>query len=148
MRRAAIHLMTLMTFAGMALIASCSAQQTSGPAQQAAQPAPSPDTAQQASASGKPATEKHTLSLANYSKVAVTVTINGQWVGQWDANTSVPLDSVVQGKNDLAVELADVPKAEVRLEIYADRNGQSVNLLRLNFQDKPKGTYNYSFAAK
>lgn len=155
-----------------ALVVSCSSQSSqpkqpaasqpaaaqSAPAQQptapAAQPAPPPAepsgnlATTAAPPSGTPATEKHKLALANYSHVAVTVTLNGTWIGQWDSNTDVPLDQVVVGKNNLTVELADTPKSEVRLEIWTKRDNQDVNLLRLNFQDKPKGTYNYAFAAR
>jgi hypothetical protein len=122
----------------------------------AAEPAPSATPAEPSSTmattaakpAGPPATEKHSLSLANYAKTAVTVSLNGAWIGQWDSNTSVPLDQVVVGKNDLTVELADTPKNELRLEVWTKRDGQDVNLLRLNFQDKANGTYKYAFAAR
>ena len=150
-----------------ALMVACSSQ--TPPAQQsaskpaapsapvlppAAQPAAAPaePTGNLAATAAKPAgpaaTEKHKLTMTNYSKVAVTVTLNGTWIGQWDANTSVPLDQVISGKNNLVVELADAPKSECMVEVYARRGYQDVSLLSLNFQDKPKGTYNYAFAAR
>lgn len=131
--------------------AAQSAPQAQQPAAEPAAAPPQPAATSAATAArpaGIRATEKYSLSLANYSKTAVTVSLNGAWIGQWDANTSVPLDQVVVGKNDLTAELADTPKNEVRLEIWTKRDGQDVNLLRLNFQDKPKGTYNYAFAAR
>lgn len=99
-------------------------------------------------AAGKKATEKHTLGLTNYGNTAVTVTLNGVWVGQWDTHASVPLDSVGQGKNELVVELQDEPKGTVTVEVNAERGGQNVNLLRLNFQGKKPGKYTYNFVAK
>ncbi len=76
------------------------------------------------------------------------MTVNAVWVGQWDADTNVPLESVVQGKNEMVVELQDEPKSWVTLEVNSDRTGQNVNLLRLNFQGKAKGAYNYAFVAR
>ncbi len=132
-----------------------SATQPPAPASQPAQPASVPATPEPAPApspspvkGGTSATEKHSLSLANYAQTGVTVTLNGAWVGQWDAHTSVPLDTVVPGKNQIDVELQDEPKNEVRLEVDAQRGGQKVNLLRLNFQGKPKGSYTYYFVAR
>lgn len=160
-----VYLVGFLALASMAACLCCSKEQAPQPtrpvgssAQPATQPssqpaAPPPLAAAPASAStgktpGAPATEKHTLVLTNYAKVAVTVTINGAWVGQWDNSVNAPLDSVIQGMNQLVVELADQPKNVVQLEIYAERAGQNVNLVRLNFQDKPKGSYPSSFAAR
>ncbi len=116
-------------------------------------PAPAPATAQPAAtATGKPtgplATEKHSLAITNHSGTAVTVSMNGQWLGQWDSHANAPLDSVVQGKNELIVELQAEPKNTVQLYVNVSRAGQTVNLLRLNFQGKPAGTYNYTFVAR
>lgn len=124
--------------------ASQPAQPASVPAATEPAPAPTPSTGK----AGAPATEKHTFSLTNYAKTAVTVTLNGAWVGQWDAHSSAPLDTVVQGKNQLDVELQDAPTNEVKLEVYAERGGQQVNLLRLNFQGKQKGSYTNYFVAR
>lgn len=125
------------------------------PAAQPVQPAatPAPTATQPAtSAGGKPtgplATEKHSLALENYSGTAVTVSMNGQWLGQWDSHANAPLDSVVTGKNELIVELQAEPKNTVQLYVNVSRAGQTVNLLRLNFQGKPAGTYNYTFVAR
>ncbi len=83
----------------------------------------------------------------NYSKTAITVSLNGDWVGQWDANNDVPLESVVQGKNQLTVELPGEPKGQLTLTVYTNRGGQNVNLLNLNFEGKT-GTQTYTFFAK
>jgi hypothetical protein len=126
------------------------------PASQPVQPASTPATAQPASSanvsvaktSGPPATEKHTLNLTDYSKVGVTVTLNGGWVGQWDSSVNVPLDTVLLGKNELKVDVPQKPDGIVTVEIFAQRGQDKVNLLRLNFQDKPPGSYTYYFAAR
>ena len=97
---------------------------------------------------GPAATEKHSLSLTNYANVPVTATLNGAWIGQWDSSTSVPLDSVVQGKNELKIDVPQQPDGEIQIEVNTQRNGQTVNLLRLNFGKKPAGSYTYYFAAR
>lgn len=97
---------------------------------------------------GPAATEKHSLSLTNYANVPVTATLNGAWIGQWDSSSSVPLDSVVQGKNELKIDVPQQPDGEIQVEVNAQRNGQTVNLLRLNFGKKPAGSYTYYFAAR
>lgn len=171
MNRIGTCLMAILMLVSTALFVSCSKQpaqqqvagsaplaaQPTAPASPPAQPAPTPAaTPQPASpppniSTGKPAgplaSEKHTLTIVNYSQAAVTATLNGVWVGQWDAHTSVPLDSVVQGRNELKIDLAQQPNNEVRVEVDAER-GQKVNLLRLNFQSKPPGSYTYYFAAR
>jgi hypothetical protein len=98
---------------------------------------------------GPLATEKHTLYVTNYAGTSLTVSINGKWVGQWDVHSGdIPLESVVQGKNELTVELQGLPQNQVTLEIWAQRPAGRVNLLRLNFQGKAPGTYPYFFVAK
>ena len=98
---------------------------------------------------GAPATEKHTLIIGNNAATALIVSVNGKWVGQWDSNTgNIPLDSVVQGKNELTVELQGDPKGTVMLEIWAKRPEGDVNLLRMNFQGKTAGKYTYTFVAR
>jgi len=122
------------------------------PTQPASTPAPVPPAppanVSVATASGPLATEKHTLNLTDYSKVGVTVTLNGGWVGQWDSSVNVPLDTVLQGKNELKVDVPQKPDGTVTVEIFAQRGQDKVNLLRLNFQDKPPGSYTYYFAAR
>lgn len=122
------------------------------PVQSAATPAPAapapPANVSVTTAGGPLATEKHTLNLTDYSKVGVTVTLNGGWVGQWDSSVNVPLDTVITGKNELKVDLPQKPDGTVTVEIYAQRGQDKVNLLRLNFQDKPAGSYTYYFAAR
>lgn len=166
MKRIGICLIAILMFVSTALFVSCSKQPAqqqaassappAAPASRPAQPAPAPPATQPTAApnisTGKPAgplaTEKHTLTIINYAQAAVTATVNGVWVGQWDAHTSVPLDSVVQGRNELKIDLAQQPNTEVRVEVDAERGGQKVNLLRLNFQGKPAGSYTYYFAAR
>jgi len=43
---------------------------------------------------------------------------------------------------------AGVPSGQGRIELWAQRAGERVNLLRLNFQGKVAGKYTYSFFAK
>ena len=172
MNRIGFCLIAILMLVSTALFLSCSKQpaqqqaassappaaQPTAPASRPAQPAPAPAaTPQPASpppniSTGKPAgplaSEKHTLTISNYAQAAVTATLNGVWVGQWDAHTIVPLDSVVPGRNELKIDLAQQPNNEVRVEVDAERGGQKVNLLRLNFQGKPAGSYTYYFAAR
>jgi len=98
---------------------------------------------------GAPATEKHTLTVGNYAGTPLTVSVNGTWVGQWDTNSGyIPLDSVVQGKNELTLDLQGDPKGAVTLEVWAKRPEGDVNLLRMNFQGKTAGKYTYTFVAR
>ncbi|HET7206639.1 MAG TPA: hypothetical protein VFI95_08670 [Terriglobales bacterium] len=135
---------------------SAPAARQAPPAAQPAQPSAATSPAQPASSanvsvatpSGARATEAHTLSLTNYAKVGVTATLNGGWVGQWDSSVNVPLDTVVQGKNELKVDVPQKPDGVVTVEVFAQRGQEKVNLLRLNFQDKPAGSYTYYFAAR
>ena len=91
---------------------------------------------------GGPAVEKHSLNLTDYAGTVVTISVNSVWVGQWDANSgTIPLESVVHGKNELMVELQGQPKNQVTVELWAKRG-------RLNFQGKAAGKYAYSFFAK
>ena len=173
MNGSGICLTAILVAVSSALLISCSnepaqkqpQQQTTGaapaaaqpavPASQPAQPAPAPAATQPSAApisTGKPAgplaTEKHSLSITNYAGAAVTATLNGVWVGQWDSHAGVPLDSVVQGKNELRIDLAQQANNEVTVEVNVARGGQSVNLLRLNFKGKPPGSYTYYFVAR
>ena len=98
---------------------------------------------------GGPAAEKHTLYLSNTAGTAVTISINGAWVGQWDSNSGIiPLESVVHGQNEMTVELQGAPQNLVMVELWAQRADDRVNLLRLNFQGKAPGKYSYTFVAK
>jgi hypothetical protein len=99
--------------------------------------------------SGPLATEKHTLNLTNHAGTPLTVSINGMWVGQWDTHSgTIPLESVVLGKNELTIELQGLPQNQVTIEVFAQRPAGGVNLLRLNFQGKAAGTYTYFFVAR
>ena len=100
-----------------------------------------------AKVTGTPATEKYHLRLTNYAKVPVTVSINGEWIGQWDNSADVPLESVLQGKNQLTVELASEPKSTVTIDIATKRDNNAVTILSLNFQGQT-GTHTYTFVAK
>lgn len=94
-------------------------------------------------------TEKHTLNITNHAGTPLTVNVNGTWVGQWDTHSgTIPLDSVVQGKNELSVELQGQPQNQVTIEVWAQRPAGAVNLVRLNFQGKAAGTYTYYFVAR
>jgi len=97
---------------------------------------------------GAPATEKHTLSVTNYAGTALTVSLNGTWVGQWDTSVGTPLDSVIQVKNELTLELQGQPQAQVTIVVSAKRLAGDVNLLQMNFQGKTAGKYTYTFVAR
>lgn len=100
-------------------------------------------------ASGAPATEKHWLSLTNYAGTPVTVSLNGTWLGQWDTHSgTIPLDSVLEGKNEMTLELQGQPQSQVMIEVWAKRPAGDINLLRMNFQGKSAGTYTYTFVAR
>jgi hypothetical protein len=100
-----------------------------------------------APAPGSAAAEKHRLQITNYAKTPLSVTLNQEWVGQWDDHITVPLEQVLQGKNALTVELAAQPDNELKLEVQADRGGQWVSLLSLNFKGK-SGSQNIAFVAR
>ena len=95
------------------------------------------------------ATEKHRFYLSNYAGTAVTITFNGVWVGQWDTNSgSIPLESVVKGKNELTIEFQSQPQSQVAISVQAERSAGWVELLSLNFQGKTPGKYTLSFIAR
>jgi hypothetical protein len=71
--------------------------------------------------SATPAAEKHALYVGNNAGTPVTVSVNGTWVGQWDSGSGgIPLDSVVQGKNELTLDLQGQPQSAVTVEVYAN----------------------------
>ena len=113
----------------------------------AAQPAATDSSRSPSNAGGVPAKEKYRLGFTNYASVPITISINGEWLGQWDNNPDVPLQPVVQGKNQLTVEIPSEPKGAVTITIYTDRDGQRVNILSLNFQGK-SGTQSFFFVGK
>lgn len=174
MKRVTIDVIGALLFLSPALFVSSCSRQPAAPSQ-ASSPAPSAPAASQAPPASQPAqsastsspaqpvssanisvaksggplaTEKHTLSFTDYAKVGVTVALNGGWVGQWDSSTNVPLDTVLQGKNELKVDVPQKPDGTVTIEVFAQRGQEKVNLLRLNFQDKPAGSYTYYFVAR
>ena len=120
------------------------ASQPPAPASQPAAPVSPPATTV---AAGPAATEKHLLVLHDFAKTPVIVTLNGEWVGQWDAPAEVPLSGVQRGKNDLLIEVAGEAKGQITLYVQAIRDNQRVNLLTLNFEGKP-GKHAVSFGAK
>ena len=94
--------------------------------------------------SGPPATDKYQFGLTNYAKVPVTVSLNGEWLGQWDSSNSVPIQPV-QGKNQLTVEVAGQPTGQLTVEVHANRDGQDV---RIFSENAPAGSHTYTFIAR
>lgn len=134
------------------------APQPSAPAPQPSAPAPAPTPAApaaspsptattEAKVNGMPTTEKYRLSITNYTHAAVTASVNGDWIGQWDSNADVPLEAAVQGKNTLTLELQTEPKGDLTVTIYTSRNGQNVSLVSSNLNGK-SGTLTYAFVGK
>jgi hypothetical protein len=97
--------------------------------------------------SGPRAAEKYQLSVTNYAKVPVTVSLNGEWLGQWDSGTNLPLDGVVQGKNQLTAEMGGQANGQLILEVFVRRDNQDVKILSANLQGL-SGTHTYTFMAK
>ena len=62
-------------------------------------------------------------------------------------NSVLPIARAAGGKTNLTVEIPSEPKGTVTVNIYANRNGQEVSILSLNFQGK-SGTQTFSFMAK
>ena len=117
--------------------------QTQQPQSAAAAP-PAASTAAGTKVSGPPAAEKYQLNVTNYTKVAVTVTLNGEWIGQWDSSNSVPLQPI-QGKNQLTVDVAGQPTNTLTIDVNVKRDGQDVKILSANGQS---GSHTYTFMAK
>lgn len=151
----------------LALLTSCSSEtsqqkqpeakpQTQESVQEQAQPA-APSQPPAAGAEGAPvgahpdspsATEQHRLRMHNRSGAPVTVSLNGEWVGQWEEEyVTVPLDSTVQGRNELVVEVAGEPTKDVNLWVEAYRSDSWTRLIHANFKDKP-GTHTREFVAR
>lgn len=170
--RSSIALLVL--FGCTVWLASCSkepaqqpAQQAAAPTQQSQQPqaqapAATPETTQPPAAAevsaptaaapgtttaGTATTEKYRLYITNYAKTPLTVSLNGEWVGQWDTHADVPLETAVRGKNDVTVELQGEPNNELKVSVYTKRGGQDVYLVSLNFQGKT-GTHKFAFVGK
>jgi hypothetical protein len=120
---------------------SCTTQMPPQPAQQAT------PSEQAAEAPGVPLKERYKLEVINRAGKPVTVSVNGEWVGQWDINAYVPLENVVAGKNELTVELPEAPEKEIRIGVYTRRQGETVYLLSLNFQGK-SGSHTHAFVVK
>ncbi len=149
------HLLVFLILVAFICFVSCSRETTQQPAEEAgplsqtsaqpsaapSQPAPSPE------AAAVPLKEKYRLYITNRGNTPVTVSLNGEWVGHWDANVDAPLESVVLGKNELTVELPDAPQKELRVNVYTRKGGESVNLLSLNFEGK-SGVHTHVFVVK
>jgi hypothetical protein len=113
----------------------------------AAQPPAVADTSTGAPSAGPRATEKHRLRITNYAKTPVSVSLNGEWVGQWDDHITVPTEQVLRGKNTAAIELTGEPANDLKVELQAERGGEWVPLLDLNFKGK-MGSHTVAFVAK
>ena len=74
----------------------------------------------------------------------MTVSLNGEWLGQWDSSNSVPIQPV-QGKNQLTVEVAGQPTNQLTVEVQATRDGQNIRIFSANAQ---AGSHTYTFMAK
>lgn len=167
MYKTKIFSVTIFLLACLAFLTSCSkepapqqTQQTAPPpqqpAQQAAAPAtqpPQPSAAAPATAppsvkvAGAATTEQYRLYISNYAKTLITASVNGEWLGQWDSDNDLPLEYVVQGKNQLTVELQGEPKNTLNVSIYTKRGGQNVTIWKVDFNGKT-GTHNFTFVAK
>jgi hypothetical protein len=77
----------------------------------------------------------------------VSVSLNGEWVGQWDDHITVPTEQVLRGKNTVAIELTGEPANDLKVELQAERGGEWVPLLDLNFKGKT-GSHTVAFVAK
>lgn len=129
------------------LLSSCSKKEEApaAPAGSAAAPAAAPAGAP--AANPEAATEKHQLHVNNYPKTPVTVTVNGEWVGQWDKDVYIPLTMVAKGKNSVVIELGGQPDKRLDIEIQANRGNSWVNLVSFDYNGK-SGSQQFSFVAK
>lgn len=146
------------------LLSSCNRPQSSEPAKSPAattsqpRPANSANTAPAQTSSsttansstapaGPPATEKYRLNISNYTGTPVTVSFNGNWVGQWDSGQNVPLDGAIQGKNTLTLETPKAPDGDLTVSVSTQRGNEGVTLLSANLRGKT-GTQTYAFVGK
>jgi len=146
------------------LLCSCSGKQSSEAAKSPAAPtsqaqpinsantqptqtASSMATSSSTAPAGAPATEKYRLYISNYTGTPVTVSLNGNWVGQWDSGQNVPLDGAIRGKNTVTLETPKAPDGDLTVSISTQRAGESVNLLSANLRGKT-GTQTYAFVGK
>lgn len=138
------------------LLSACSRKEEPAPAPAPAAPAtdaalapgatPAPPVAS-APPAGNLASEEHRVHVNNYAKTPVTVTVNNEWVGQWDGDIYMPLTMVVKGKNDLIIEAGGDPKSTLEVSIDAKRAGSWVTLFSTNVNGKP-GKHAFVFGAK
>lgn len=149
------HVLWLVLLLSLICLFSCSSQEPQQPAQEAApstgeqaQQAAAPAGPEQgAAATAVPLKDKYKLYVVNRASTPVTVSLNGEWVGQWDSNADVPLENVVPGKNELTVELPEAPEKEIRVSVYTRREGDTVYLMSLNFEGK-SGTHTHTFVVR
>jgi hypothetical protein len=89
MRTAKAYLLLALT-AYLCMTIACSKDSAQGSAPNASDqrpagaPQPSAAPVPTAANKGTPATEKHRLYLTNYSEVPITISLNGEWLGQSD----------------------------------------------------------------
>jgi len=117
------------------------------PAEQPRQPPAAAPASTTAPPAGPAAIEKHRLRVTNYARTSLSVSLNSEWVGQWDDHITVPVERIVQGKNTMTVDLAAEPTNELKLELQAERGSDWVSLLTLNFKGKT-GSQTIPFVAK
>jgi len=113
----------------------------------AAPPPVAAETTTAGPSAGPLATEKHRLRITNYAQTPISLSLNGEWVGQWDDHITVPTEQVLRGKNTLTIELTGEPANDLKVELQAERGGDWVSLLALNFKGKT-GSQTTTFVAK
>ena len=144
----------------LALLVGCNSQkpQASAASPQATLAAPSsasvtsgtPQPAQQTSTNntaGEKLAEKYRLAISNGTHVPITVTLNGDWVGQWDNGQDVPFDTAKRGQNELIVDVQGNPDSGLNVTVYTEREGHNVNLTSFDFKGKP-GKHSMIFVAR
>jgi hypothetical protein len=150
MKRTYVLLLAFLLFP-LTCLFSCSRQEPPQPAQQAAPPSEEPARRaapeESTESPAVPLKDRYKLEVTNRAGTPLTVSLNGEWLGQWDTNTDVPLENVVLGKNELTVELPETPEREIRVGVYTRRQGEIVYLLSLNLQGK-SGTHSHTFVVK
>jgi hypothetical protein len=67
--------------------------------------------------------------LTNYSGVAITISLNGEWLRQLDKSVDYPQLPRSWEKTNLLWELPSEPKGTVTVNIYANRNSREITIL-------------------
>ncbi len=154
MSRKKVHYLVFVLLAGLVCFGSCSKETTQEPAEEPApsgqpqmeQPATAAPPAESVETAAAPLKNSYRMAITNRGSAPVTVSLNGQWLGHWDGNVDVPLESAVPGKNELTVELPEAPQKELRLTVYLRKGSEIVDVLSLNFEGKT-GTHTQAFVA-